>query len=225
MNHLKGADRPLSSIRKELLAAVRTILPLDDGVLIEFGNRAGNDLDLLAVVPSSTQLSWTLGDVDLLVLTRPDCEQLIELLDPLVTEPIRMGRAVGGSPQVFEDLHEKLARPTATAEATSHLLHRALDNTHAARTWLQQYSAEPSARSADFFLRSLSFAVSSYRTAQRVNTGQISDLSMDALMADCPLLKAIREVQHALHRIPCPEGIAALLEAWERILLDGPKEI
>ncbi len=213
-----------SASKQDLIAAVAQILPLEDGALIWFGNRDGQDVDLLAVGTKVTEQGWCHGAIDLLVLDREACSRLVTLSDPVVTEPLRTGEVVAGQERVWSTLRDLfLTTKTPHPDAPPHLLRRALTEYRSALLWIDRYFSSSDPGHAAYGLLNLSFYCTYLLSARSARAG-VLPASLDSMLAECALLGACRRASSAIKRgarIQSPERLRAFVAAAEDLLLCG----
>lgn len=186
--------------KRELIAAVAEILRLEDGALIWFGNREGEDLDLVALTDRGGGLDWCHGAIDLLVLRREQFLRLVQLSDPIATEPIRTGELVAGEERVWQAVRELFRSIKAPhPDAPQHLLRRGLAQYHSALQWLERHSDTGDPCHAGFGLLNLSFFCSYFLSAREASAGRLPP-SMSDLLPKYSQLRTIREAFSLLKR-------------------------
>ncbi len=96
-------------IEKEIIQRVNgRINPENIKFLIWYGNRIGNDIDLMAVLKKETRVRlYEPSKLDILTIGKDEFERRIKLFDPIVTEPLLTGFLLHGDNNEFSQLRNE----------------------------------------------------------------------------------------------------------------------
>ena len=143
--------------------------------LIWYGNRIGNDIDLMAVLKKETRVRlYEPSKLDILTIGKDEFQKRLELFDPVITEPLITGFLVKGNETEFGELRSDTIlslSKSLSAEAVQFLKQKARARLKNARNRLRTYEQREDKDNLLSSLVHLSFACSYHDFAEYYGNG------------------------------------------------------
>ncbi len=155
---------------KEIVQKINgRINPENIKFLIWYGNRIGNDIDLMAVLKKETRVRlYEPSKLDILTIGKDEFARRVKLFDPVVTEPLLTGFLLQGDNNEFSELRsETILSLSLSKESTRFLRLKARERLRNARIRLEKGDKDNLFSS----LVNLSFACSYHEFAKYYGNG------------------------------------------------------
>jgi len=194
----------------------------EEGFVVQYGNPAGLDIDLLLVAPGATGALIELPPLDINVVSDERLWQLIADLDPRVTEPLLQGTFVRGSQDTYQRARTAVREARATPETGRLHWRIALDLLLSAGRTARQAPDVPGTMGVRESLTHLSFSVYHLTAAREYTSGRREVVSFVEAQDREPLLQKIRTILSQAKRcepVPANNLLAILDEAEDRFIL------
>lgn len=130
--------------------------------VLQYGSRlSGRDRDIVVVQPEvPPSPSSTIGDMDIMVICQQRMESLIEVLDPIVTEPILTGDLVVGDERAWKSMKTRLGATSVNQQCLNHPAKRSLHEYLNATGFLERHSTKRINEFLVWALEDLAYSIS-----------------------------------------------------------------
>jgi len=152
----------------DIIGRIKQKIRLENIVyLLYYGNKEGNDIDLLAVVKNDTNLnSYHPGSIDLYEMPYRYFLKALRFFDPTVTEPLLTGDLLIGYSQRLEQRKQEITHFCPSPGAIRFLKRRSQQELENATTFLDKFNQTRHKKYLFFALVDLSFACSYFQFAR-----------------------------------------------------------
>lgn len=174
----------MNDLKNSLIQLIGTEYFHKEAVAIQYGNiNDGNDIDILIIQKGETTTPFFVaGLLDILVLSIENCYRLIEVLDPLVVEPLLTGKYLLGDKGTWLSLLNLLASIKSSQLCVQHAIQRSFDSSITSLNYWHDYVKNKKEEFLYWSFNNFSFSISYMSTAHYYSQPGLSAIDLNSLI-------------------------------------------